>query len=129
MGITLVNRRLFFQKLTALATGTVLFVPLVYYEWEIPAVLYAGSLLAIHILFLYLYVARTPWRQLLRNKVSFGLRLTAVLFFVYLLSLIGFGGTPVQILIKLGAAFGIHVGILLALMAVRAPAAKPSASA
>jgi hypothetical protein len=120
--VTIFNRRLFAMKLAALCAGTIVFVPLVYAKWRLPVYVYAGGLLGLHIYFLYLYAMRTPWRVLTRSKRAFAIRMTAVVFFIYLLSLIHFGGTALQIIGKLAAAFMIHVAILLGLMLI---AVKP----
>jgi len=116
---TLTNRRLFIRKITSLCVGTLLFIPLVYYKWETPAYVYAGALLLLHLVFLWLYFSRTPWRQLLQHRAGFTLRSAAVLFCIYLLSLIKFGGSPGIVVMKVLFAFAIHVGILLGLMAVK----------
>lgn len=116
MKLVLINKRLFAIKLIALCAGTVLFVPLAYYRLYVPAYIYGAALLGLHGYFLYLYLVRTPWRQFLRSKKTFTARTAAVIFFIYLLSLIHIGGTPTQVLVKLCAAFTIHVGILAGLM-------------
>ena len=116
--MTVVNRQLFTMKLLALCIGTALFVPLVYVKLRMPAYLYAGGLLALHAYFLYLYFSRVSWRQLLHYRATFTVRVTAVAFFIYMLSLLHFGGTPAQIIGNLFIAFAIHFGILLGLMLV-----------
>jgi hypothetical protein len=115
----LLNKRLFIQKLTALVVATLVLVPLVHFKLEVPALLYVGSLLVLHIVFLYLYFARTPWRQLLANKPEFGLRLIAVGFFIYILSLIKFEGSSGTIIMRLLIAMVVHGFILTGMMVIR----------
>lgn len=115
----LLNKRLFIQKLTALIVATLLLVPLVHFKLDVPALLYVTTLLVLHVVFLYLYFARTPWRQLLTNKTEFSLRLVAVGFFVYILTLIKFEGSSAVIIARLLAAMVVHGFILAGMMVVR----------
>ena len=119
MKFVIVHKRLFIQKLSALLVTTVLLAPLIYYKVTVPAALFVSGLLLVHIIFFYVYFSRTPWRILLAHKAEFALRLTAVLFFIYLLSLIHFGGAPLVVITKIMLATAIHAAILTGMMLQR----------
>lgn len=107
------------QKLAALLAGTLLIVPLVYYDYYLPMALYVGLLLLLHFVFFVLYIFRTPWIDIVRHKTEFALRVVAVIFFIYLLSLVKFEGGKMVVIMNIVVALGIHVLILAALMIVR----------
>ncbi|HSX33463.1 MAG TPA: hypothetical protein VLF91_03955 [Candidatus Saccharimonadales bacterium] len=119
MTFRLLDPALFWRKLVALVTATVLLAPLLYYRWEVPAALFAGGLLVLHAAFLYLYFWRVPWRRLLKHKAELMVRLMGVGFFVYLLSLITVGGSPGVAIFKLCLATVVHAAVLTAMMLVR----------
>lgn len=119
MKFQLTDRKLFVRKLALLVTTTLLLAPLIYYKLNIPAALFIGGLLVLHAAFLYLYFARVPWRRLWQRKGEFVLRVAGVSFFIYLLSLIKFGGSPDLIILKLILATGAHIAILAGVMVVR----------
>lgn len=119
MKFRLLDRKLFMQKLAALVITTALLAPLIYYKLNVPAAVFVGGLLVLHIAVFYLYFGRLPWRRLLKHKGEFVIRAAGVLFFLYLLSLIKFGGNPSLILVKLLLATGVHIAILTAVMLER----------
>lgn len=117
--VTTIDRRLFIRKLTVLIAGTLLFIPLMYFKHHGLALAYVGGLLALHICILYVYFSRTPWRRLLHHKAEFGIRVAAVVFFIYLLTLVRYEGSFSDITRNTLLALLIHVGILGCLMVVR----------
>ncbi|MBL8159536.1 hypothetical protein JNJ66_03705 [Candidatus Saccharibacteria bacterium] len=125
--LTTIDRRLFIRKLTILFVGTVLFIPLVYFKYHGLAMVYIGALLALHCFIFYVYFMRTPWRRLLEDKAGFAIRIVAIIFFIYLLTLIRYEGSLATIIINTSLALVIHVGILAGLMVIReAPKGSPS---
>lgn len=113
------NRRLFFHKLTVLIFGTAILVPLVHFKLYVPATAYVAALLILHVAILYLYFARTPWRVLLLHKREFALRISAVVMFAWLLTIVSFEGTLLEVLLNATLALILHVAILLGLMVER----------
>ena len=116
---TFLNTRLFIQKLISLVVATGILIPLVHYKLGIPALLYTSGLLALHIFFFYIYFARTPWQRLLAHKGECTVRLAAVGFFIYILTLIKFEGSSAVIIERLLIAMVVHAFILAGMMLVR----------
>ena len=114
--MTRLNQFLFMKKLTVLVVGTFLLIPLVYYKLQVPAMIYVGILVILHILFLYIYAMRTPWKELMQHKAEFAVRVVAVGFFIYLLTLIKFEGDFWTLVRNTVIALLIHIGILIGMM-------------
>lgn len=112
----LISPELFIKKLALLCLATLLLVPLVYYKLEIPAMSYLVILIVIHLIFLFLYLFKVEWRSLTPNKITFILRLAAVIFFAYILAILKLVGEPLFVLLNLAVAFVVHALILFFLM-------------
>lgn len=114
--ITLEQPRLFAKKLTALIIGTAILMPLVYFKLYVPAQIYVGILLVLHIYFFYVYLTRVDWRRLWFSRSGFIIRVTGIVFFSYLLTVLQFDGPVTFVLMNIVAATIIHALILLLLM-------------
>lgn len=117
INVTLTDPALFQKKLLAVGSATLVLVPLVYFKLYVPAWIYLVSLLALHLVFLYTYLAKTPWRKLTAHKAGFALRMLSVVFFGYLLVALKFHGSVAFVLANLVAGLAIHTLILFSLMA------------
>jgi hypothetical protein len=113
------TQALFIKKFTVLIAGTLLLVPLVYFKLQIPALLYIGGLVILHVVFLYVYFVRTPWKEFMRHKAEFALRVVSVAFLIYLLTLVKFEGDFWILLRNTLIALGIHLCILIGMMVRR----------
>jgi hypothetical protein len=120
--LTVGDRRVFIRKLVVLFTATILLAPLIVYKLMLPAYLYVGGLIGLHLVVFAVYLYRTPWRELWRDKAGFVLRLVAVVFFIYLLTLLHFEGDAAAVLIQIAVAFVLHAGIICGLHLRRAAA-------
>lgn len=117
ISIKLLDSSLFLKKVTVVFAATGILVPLVYYKLYVPAGLYLSALLVLHLIFLYTYFTKVPWTRLMQNKVGFGTRVLAILFFVYLLAVLKFQGSFEFVMANLVAGLAIHTLILFSLMA------------
>ncbi len=117
ISIKLLNNSLFLKKLLTVFGATIILVPLVYFKMYVPAGLYITGLLALHLIFLFTYFTKLPWARMLQNRVGFGTRVLAVVFFGYLLGVLRFQGDFAIVMLNLVAGFGIHTMILFSLMA------------
>ncbi len=117
ISIKLMDSSLFLKKIAAVFAATFVLVPLVYYKLDVPAGLYLAALLALHLIFLYAYFARVPWRRLTRHKAGFGMRILAIVFFGYLLDVLKFQGSFEWVMANMAAGLAIHTLILFSLMA------------
>ena len=95
---------------------TIVLVPLIHYRLELPTLIYVAALLLLHIYILFVYLSRVKWRQLRANRGGFALRISAIVMFSYILTLLHYQGTTFIVLLSVGAAVGIHAMILLLLM-------------
>ncbi len=116
--VTIDNQTLFRKKVLAVFIGTLVLVPLIQAKQTMPASLYIIGLLAIHITFLIIYLLKIPFKQWASNKRFLLIRLLAIIFFAYLLSLIKFtyGLSTLVIISHLIAALLLHILILLLFM-------------
>jgi phosphatidylserine synthase len=114
--VSLMNRRLFFQKLASLLIAVALLFPLVYFRLRLPSLIYVIALLVLHLYVVYLYLHRVSWNELLRHRTALAGRVVAVLFFGYILTVLKFSGAPGVVLSNLSVATAAHVAILVALM-------------
>jgi hypothetical protein len=121
---TVTNAALFYKKLVTLSVATVALIPLIHFKLSVPASLYLSILLALHLYIMYVYFAGVPWRALIQNKKELLIRLAAIGFFVYLLTVLSFVGSPAAILLNLAGAFMLHVIILMLMMASRVQQTK-----
>lgn len=114
--MTLDQPRLFLQKVGAIILGTAILVPLVHFKLLLPAVLYLGALLLLHVYFFTIYLMRVKWHQLRANHTGFATRLLGILLFSYLLTLLHYQGAATILAVNIGLAILLHTLILLFLM-------------
>jgi hypothetical protein len=119
MKIVISDPKLFYKKCLVLFISTVVLIPLIQYKYLIPAMLYVGGLLILHLFFFYMYLVRVPWREFSRNKSALMLRVFSVLFLIYILTILKLQGDSIKIIINLIGIFVVHVLILLFLMVIR----------
>ena len=116
--VEILDPKLFARKLALLIVFSAAFVPLKYYELETATTWYVVFLLLLHVYFLVILVWRVRWRRLAGHRRSFLLRLTAVAFFVFLLTVLQAGVTFWEFMVFLGASVAIHTLLLLSLTVV-----------
>lgn len=119
--LTLLRPGLFLRKSLMVFALALLLLPLVRLKTELPAVLYVGALLALHIVVLGLYLYRTQFRELDPDRRSLMLRIAAIAFMTYLLSIVSGANaeTPLRgMVVQVLGAAGLHT-VLLAMLAVR----------
>jgi hypothetical protein len=119
LNIIISNQKLFLKKAATLFMASIALVPLIHYKLYIPATLYIGSLLILHLLFLYMYFMQVPWREIGKNKKALSLRLTSIIFLIYLLTLIKLEGETTVVITRLILVFIIHLLILLFMMVIK----------
>jgi hypothetical protein len=117
VSVTLLDRPLFIKKIAVVFAATFVLVPLVYFKLFVPAGIYLASLLALHVLFLYIYFSKVDWRRLAQSRTGFAVRILAVALFAYLLAVLKFHGDFAFVMANLFAGLAIHSAILFALMA------------
>ena len=71
--------RLFFRKQVSLLLAVILLVPLVYFRFRLPSLIYLLGLLILHLYFVYVYLSRISWRELANHKAVLAGRIAAVL--------------------------------------------------
>lgn len=113
--VRILDPRLFARKLALLVIFSAAFVPLKYYEWDTALTIYIVLLLLLHVYFVFVLIWRVQWRHLASHRRSFGLRILAVAFFIFLLTVLETGVTFAQFLVFLGASLVIHTVLLLSL--------------
>lgn len=117
ISVSLIDQRLFLKKVAVVFTATLVLVPLVYFKLFIPAGIYLSALLALHVLFLYIYFTKVDWRSIAQSRTGFAVRILAVALFAYLLAALKFHGEFAFVMANLLAGLAIHTTILFALMA------------
>lgn len=123
--VQLLDPPLFWRKLVLLIVFSAAFIPLKYYELDQALTWYLVFLLLLHIYFLVVLVWRVRWRQLAEHRRSFGLRLTAVAFFIFLLAVLKTGVGFAAFMVFLAASMVIHTFLLLSLTVVFRPLVTP----
>lgn len=113
--VRILDPQLFARKLTLLIIFSAAFVPLKYYELDTALTVYIVVLLLLHVYFVFVLIWRVRWRQLAAHRRSFALRVLAVAFFIFLLSVLETGVTFAEFLGFLAASLVIHTVLLLSL--------------
>jgi hypothetical protein len=108
--------RLFFKKLATLLGVTIILVPLIHFRLELPTFIFVGALLVLHVYILFVYLTRVNWRHLRASRGGFVLRISAIVMFSYILTLLHYQGPTWFVIFSVGAAVTIHALILLLLM-------------
>jgi hypothetical protein len=113
--IQILDPKLFIRKVVLLLVFTGGLVPLKYYKIDVALFWYVVVLLILHVYFLFILIWRVQWKQLAQHRRSFALRLVAVAFFIFLLSVLQTGVTFTEFMIFLGASLIVHTFLLLSL--------------
>ena len=127
MRLHLPDRALFVRKTATVFVLAFVLVPLVDLKHQLPALIYAGALVALHVVVLGVYLYRVRFRELDADWRSLVARVMALVLVTYLLSAVsGFEeGTPQSWLAA--QMFGIsmlHTSVL-ALLMVRVERVEP----
>ncbi|MCH4250200.1 MAG: hypothetical protein LKF88_04945 [Microbacteriaceae bacterium] len=124
--LEILNPRLFIRKMVLLTVTTLLLAPLIVEKMLIPAALYIGGLIVLHVVVLAVYLYRVPWRELWRNRAEFALRVAAIVFFVCLLALVRFEGDTAIVLMDIGIALVLHCLIICGFHVRVTPRTRPT---
>ena len=119
MNFTLVDRKLFFRK-TAIATAAAyLLLPLTAFRTDVPAAIYLGALVVLHIFVLGIYLYRVRVSELdpdMRSLIARVVALVVVVYLLYAVSGLGAGASTVSMLVQATAASVLHAVVLGLLM-------------
>ncbi len=130
MRFVLSNPRLFMVKATSVFVLSFALVPLLQWKDDLPALLYTGSLVALHVFILGIYLYRVRFRDLDPDRRSLVARILGLGITVYLLSATSASDAdssiPQLALQMLGVSL-VHM-LILALLMVRAVPAGHAAS-
>ena len=122
MRFVLSNPRLFMVKATSVFVLSFALVPLLQWKDDLPALLYTGSLVALHVFILGIYLYRVRFRDLDPDRRSLVARIPGLGITVYLLSATSASDAdssiPQLTLQMLGVSL-VHM-LILALLMVRA---------
>lgn len=131
MRFVLSNPRLFLVKTSSVFALSFALVPLLQWKDEIPALVYTGSLVALHVFILGIYLYRVRFRDLDPDRRSLVARVLGLAITVYLLSATStfdadssIGRLATQML---GVSL-VHMLILALLMVRAVPTGQASAS-
>lgn len=125
MRFVLSNPRLFLLKTASVFVLSFALVPLLQWKDELPALLYTGSLVALHVFILGIYLYRVRFRDLDPDRRSLVARILGLAITVYLLSATSAfdadSSIPRLAMQMLGVSI-VHMVILLLLMVRVVPA-------
>jgi hypothetical protein len=108
--------RLFWRKVVMVTLALLVLEPLTYYKLYVPSVVYLSVILAVHIIFLYVYISHVPWRELWIDKQGLLARIIGIVIVGYLLALVHVSPNLLVILVNILAMSVLHSFILLLLM-------------
>lgn len=114
--ITLHHPRIFWRKVLTVTLALFALQPMLYFKLYIPATLFLAIILAIHLLFLYVYIAQVPWRELLSKKRIFIGRVLGILIVGYALGLIKNAPSLWVMFVNIIAMTFLHALILALIM-------------
>lgn len=114
--VELHDPRVFWRKVATVALALLVLEPLTYYKLYVSSVVYLSLILALHIIFLYVYVSHIPWRELWVDKQGLLARFIGIVIVGYLLALIHVSQNWRVILVNIVAMSVLHSFILLLLM-------------
>ncbi len=120
MRIELLDRPLFVRKTIAVFAASLVLLPLLELRSSVPALLYAGSLVVLHVIVLVVYLYRVPMRRLAASwRGVFGrvLALAVVLYLLVLLSRFDDDASRSTLAAQLLAVAVLHAVALLLLSA------------
>lgn len=120
--LIIIDKALFVRKLFMLLAFSAGLVPLLMNKNRVGIALYVTVLLLLHAYVLVVYLWRVSWREFLRSKRQFMVRLSAILFFSYLLSKLRFDEHISSVIVLLCISVFLHIMILLLLMVKMEPA-------
>ncbi len=116
LAIELHEPHLFWRKVATVTFALLALEPLTYYKLYVPSVVYLSLILAVHIIFLYVYVSHIPWRELWADKRGLLARIIGIVIVGYLLALVHISQNLWVILLNILAMSVLHSFILLLLM-------------
>jgi hypothetical protein len=114
--IKLHEPRLFWRKVAMVTLALLVLEPLTYYKLYVPSVMYLSLILAVHVIFLYVYISHVPWRELWADKQGLLARIIGIVIVGYLLALVHVSRNLLVILVNILAMSVLHSFILLLLM-------------
>lgn len=114
--IELHQPRVFWRKVATVTIALLVLEPLLYFKLYIPSMIYLAAILAMHVIFLYVYVSHVPWRLLWADKRALLARAIGILTVGYLLTLVHTSPSLLVIFANIIAMSVLHGFILLLLM-------------
>lgn len=132
MRFVLNNPRLFLVKTLSVFALSFALIPLLQSKGDLPALAYTGSLVALHIFVLGIYLYRVRFRDLDPDRRSLIARILGLAITTYLLSATSTfdPDSPVtELAAQMLAVSLVHMGILALLMVRAVPAGTASTSA
>lgn len=130
MRFVLSNPRLFMVKTGSVFVLSFALVPLLQWKDDLPALLYTGSLVALHVFILGIYLYRVRFRDLDPDRRSLVARVLGLAITVYLLSATSAfdaDSSIAQLALQMLGVSLVHM-LILALLMVRAVPAGHAAS-
>ncbi len=131
MRFVISNPRLFVMKTGSVFVLSFALVPLLQWKDDLPALAYTGSLVALHIFILGIYLYRVRFRDLDPDRRSLIARLLGLAITTYLLSATSTfdadSSIPRLAVQMLGVSL-VHMGILALLMVRAIPTGTPTTS-
>lgn len=116
LSVQLHNPRIFWRKVATVTIALLILEPLLYFQLYVPSLVYVGVLLALHIIFLSVYITGMPWREVLANKQALFVRIVGVVMAGYLLTLVKATDNLIVIFANLVAMAVLHAIILACIM-------------
>lgn len=128
MRISLTDRSLFLGKTLVVFVVSFALLPLVELKHDLPALLYAGALIVLHILVLAVYLYRVRFRELDSNVRSLAARILALVVVSYLLIAVSSFEEGASLSTLAWQMLGVSVlhTAVLALLMVRVTFERPS---
>ncbi len=120
MRIELLDKPLFIRKTVAVFVASFVLLPLLEFRSSVTALLYAASLVVLHVIVLVLYLYRVPLRRLAaswRGVAGRVLALVVVFYLLVLLSSFDEDASRAALALQLLAVAVLHAAVLLLLMA------------
>ena len=126
MRFVLSNPRLFLSKTVMVFALSFALIPLLQWKSDLPALAYSGSMVALHVFILGIYLYRVRFRDLDPDRRSLVARILGLAITTYLLSTTSsFSGesSVATLALQMLAVSLVHMGILALLMVRVIPAA------
>lgn len=114
--IELHQPHIFWRKVATVTIALLVLEPLLYFKLYVPSMVYLGAILAMHVVFLYVYISHVPWRLLWVDKRALLGRAIGIVIVGYLLTLVHASPSLLIIFANIIAMSVLHGVILLLLM-------------